>query len=259
MGCVRSLVGGATRFSTRCCCGVPSRRSPGLRVHVQSVWVLAERADLRLRLVSPGARRVAPLLLRQLDDAAALGVDVDWIGSVGVADSPLWAMGFLRRRMVLDPWPHLGPGLGVVGVRARLRQLVSTRMEQPCRVRVQCQVGTAAMATTIGMAGPSCRIGGFGHGYVNANVINSTHIDVRTRSTFVVRDAAPDVRGYAVPRASAPIRSVGAPNGAVVNGNTAGNAAAYRGSGHAPLRAPRPLLTAIPPRRSAAGDHRLLL
>ena len=91
-------------------------------------------------------------------------------------------------------------------------------------------VGTAAIATTIGMAGPSCRIGGFGRGYVNANVINSTHIDVRTRNTFVVRDAAPDVRGYAVPRASAPIRSVGAPNGAVVNGNTAGNAAAYRGS-----------------------------
>ena len=71
---------------------------------------------------------------------------------------------------------------------------------------------------------------GFGRGYVNANVINSTHIDVRTRSTFVVRDAAPDVRGYAVPRASAPIRSVGAPNGAVVNANTAGNAAAHRGS-----------------------------
>ena len=68
-----------------------------------------------------------------------VGVDVDWIGSVGVADSPLWAMGFLRRRMVLDPWPHLGPGLGIVGVRARLRQLVSTRMEQPCRVRVQCR------------------------------------------------------------------------------------------------------------------------
>ena len=72
--------------------------------------------------------------------------------------------------------------------------------------------------------------GGFGRGYVNANVINSTHIDVRTRNTFVVRDAAPDVRGYAVPRASAPIRSVGTPSGAVVNGNTAGNAAAYRGS-----------------------------
>ena len=71
---------------------------------------------------------------------------------------------------------------------------------------------------------------GFGRGYVNANVINSTHIDVRTRNTFVVRDAAPDVRGYAVPRASAPIRSVGGPSGAVVNGNTAGNAAAYRGS-----------------------------
>ncbi len=69
--------------------------------------------------------------------------------------------------------------------------------------------------------------GGFGRGYVNANVVNSTHIDVRTRNTFVVRDAAPDVRGYAVPRASAPIRSVGSPGGAV---RQCGNAAAYRGS-----------------------------
>ena len=71
---------------------------------------------------------------------------------------------------------------------------------------------------------------GFGRGHVNVNVVNSTHIDVRTRNTFVVRDAAPDVRGYAVPRASAPIRSVGAPSGAVVNGNNAGNAAVNRGS-----------------------------
>ena len=50
---------------------------------------------------------------------------------------------------------------------------------------------------------------GFGRGYVNVNVVNSTHIDVRTRSAFVVRDTSPDSRGYAVPRSSAPIRSVG--------------------------------------------------
>ena len=50
---------------------------------------------------------------------------------------------------------------------------------------------------------------GFGHGYVNVNVVNRTRIDVRTRSSFVVRDSAPDYRGYAVPRSSAPIRSVG--------------------------------------------------
>ena len=50
---------------------------------------------------------------------------------------------------------------------------------------------------------------GFGRGFVNANVVNASHIDMRTRSSFVVRDTAPDVRGYAVPRATAPIRVAG--------------------------------------------------
>jgi hypothetical protein len=79
---------------------------------------------------------------------------------------------------------------------------------------------------------------GFGRGFVNVNVVNSTRIDVRTRNAFVVRDAGPDVRGYAVPRASVPIRSVGgrsvgAPGGVgvgVVNGTSAVNGAASRGA-----------------------------
>ena len=50
---------------------------------------------------------------------------------------------------------------------------------------------------------------GFGRGYVNLNVVNSTRIDVHTRNAFVVRDASPDVVGHAVPRSSAPIRSAG--------------------------------------------------
>ncbi len=106
------------------------------------------------------ARRLAPVLLRPLDDASAVGLDVDWIGSVGVADAPLRAMGLLGRRVVLDPRPHVGPGVGVVGVRARLRELVPARLEQPRGVRVQCQVRTAAIATTLGTRGPSCRIAG---------------------------------------------------------------------------------------------------
>jgi Family of unknown function (DUF6600)/FecR protein len=49
----------------------------------------------------------------------------------------------------------------------------------------------------------------FGAGYVNVNVINSTRIDVRTRDSFVVRDTAPDFRGYAVPRSATAIRGTG--------------------------------------------------
>jgi hypothetical protein len=51
---------------------------------------------------------------------------------------------------------------------------------------------------------------GFGRGYVNANVVHSRYIDHRTRGAFVVRDAGPNVTGYAVPRSNLAIRSVGA-------------------------------------------------
>jgi hypothetical protein len=70
---------------------------------------------------------------------------------------------------------------------------------------------------------------GFGRGYVNVNVVNTTRIDSRTRNSFVVRDAAPDFRGHAVPRSTAPIRSVGARGGTI-----SGDNAAYRGSLSAP-------------------------
>ncbi len=62
---------------------------------------------------------------------------------------------------------------------------------------------------------------GFGHGYVNANVVNTTRIDARTRDSFVVRNAAPDQQGFAVPRSSAPIRSVGVRGTPPAGGNAA--------------------------------------
>ena len=51
----------------------------------------------------------------------------------------------------------------------------------------------------------------FGVGFVNRRVIYSTALDERTRSSFVSRDVAPVVTGYAVPRgaAAAPIRVAG--------------------------------------------------
>jgi len=74
---------------------------------------------------------------------------------------------------------------------------------------------------------------GFGRGYVNVNVVNSTRIDVRTRNAFVVRDASPDVVGYAVPRSSAPIRSAG---GRAAPSHVEGGS--IRGSRSAPGAAP---------------------
>ncbi len=86
---------------------------------------------------------------------------------------------------------------------------------------------------------------GFGTGFVNLNVVNVTHIDVRTRSSFVVRDTAPDFRGYAVPRATAPIRVAGT-RSTGVNAGTAGFS-----------RSPSPGVTQTAPAGSdAAGTFR---
>ena len=49
----------------------------------------------------------------------------------------------------------------------------------------------------------------FGYGVVHRNVVNVTYIDHRTRGAFVSRDRGPEVRGHAVPRATAPIRVAG--------------------------------------------------
>ena len=48
-----------------------------------------------------------------------------------MAHASLRPLGILGRRMVLDSGPQLGSRLGVVGLRARLRELVSARLEQP--------------------------------------------------------------------------------------------------------------------------------
>lgn len=74
--------------------------------------------------------------------------------------------------------------------------------------------------------------GRLGYGYVNVNVVNATHINVRTRSAFVVRPTSPAVGGYAVPRSSVPIRT------AVSRSGSFGNIAAFQGSSRVTPGAP---------------------
>jgi hypothetical protein len=62
--------------------------------------------------------------------------------------------------------------------------------------------------------------GRFGHGFVNVNVVNVNTLDVRTRTAFTERRTPPEIRGYAVPRATAPIRLAGSRSASI-----AGNAA----------------------------------
>ncbi len=56
----------------------------------------------------------------------------------------------------------------------------------------------------------------FGHGFVNINVVNVNTLDVRTRTAFTERRTPPEIRGYAIPRATAPIRLAGARSGSSV-------------------------------------------
>ncbi len=49
----------------------------------------------------------------------------------------------------------------------------------------------------------------FGYGYVHRNVIRGGSLDHGIRASFSYRDRAPEIRGYAVPRAAAPIRVAG--------------------------------------------------
>jgi hypothetical protein len=108
----------------------------------------------------------------------------------------------------------------------------------------------------------------FGHGFVNVNVINPARIDVRTRSSFVVGEAAPDFRGYAVPRSSAPIRSAGLRSAPGTSASTADDAAAaFRsrrsstaastGAAYpAPAREPRAMSSLTVPTRPSAAQSR---
>jgi hypothetical protein len=49
----------------------------------------------------------------------------------------------------------------------------------------------------------------FGRGFVHARVVHGDRFDARTRRSFVAQNRAPEHRGFAVPRASAPIRTAG--------------------------------------------------
>jgi FecR protein len=164
LGCVRSLVGSAARHTPWRLGGISSGERSVVLVDVQQLRLLAERTDLRLRLVSARGPGLAALLLRPLDDAAAVGLDVDRHGSLGLADASLRPLGFQRRQLVLDSRAHLGRRVGVVGVRARLCELVSAGLGQPSGLRLQLRqrasgLSTQSVARLDGGAAPPVRIG----------------------------------------------------------------------------------------------------
>jgi Family of unknown function (DUF6600)/FecR protein len=92
----------------------------------------------------------------------------------------------------------------------------------------------------------------FGSGYVNATFIGGTRIDVRTRGAFVVRPAAPDVRGYAVSRNAVPIHAAGTRGLASTGSAAGGGRVAGQGPGDARSRASTGGASGAP--RSGAAD-----
>ncbi len=65
-----------------------------------------------------------------------LGMDVGWRRTMGLADASLWPLGSRRERLVLDADAGVGPRLGFVGNRGRLRRMVSAWLERRSGVGV---------------------------------------------------------------------------------------------------------------------------
>jgi hypothetical protein len=81
----------------------------------------------------------------------------------------------------------------------------------------------------------------FGVGYVNTTYVGRARLDVHTRDAFAVRTTAPELRGSAVARTTAPIRSAGSRVVSVQQG--------YASAG----RVPAGTLTGVRPGGSTAG------
>jgi hypothetical protein len=95
-----------------------------LRRHVRPQRHVGQLSRLRVRLVPDGGTRLAPLL-RRLVAALLVGLDLDR-GRAGLdlAHAPLWPVGLRCARLVLDPGGAVGPGVGGLEHRRRLRGLV---------------------------------------------------------------------------------------------------------------------------------------
>ena len=103
---------------------VPASRGPGVRRRVRSLRIVGHLRAVRPRLVPQGLRGLASLLRRVLAPSRLLRLDLDWVRPVELADPSLRTVGIRHGRLVLDPGAQLGFGVGLVGLRFELRELV---------------------------------------------------------------------------------------------------------------------------------------
>ena len=83
-------------------------------------------------------------VLRRLVGLHALRMDLAWPRSLGVADPSLRPLGIQRQFLVLDSGEGLGPGVGGLGRRSRIRRLVASRLERTSGHRLRPRACRAA-------------------------------------------------------------------------------------------------------------------
>ncbi len=119
----------ARRAARHAVVAVSASRAALLRRHVRSLRHVGLRRRLRrLRLVPARRRRLAAVLARALVVLRELRLVLGRRRPLGVADASLRPLGPQSRALVLDSRSPLGAGVGLLGRRARLRELVPARL-----------------------------------------------------------------------------------------------------------------------------------
>lgn len=109
---------------------LPARGPPRLHQRARQLRRVAVRIGLRLRVVSSGRSRLAAVLHRTMVLHWALRLDLDWLGTMGLAHAPLRPLGLLGYALVLDSRTTLGASVGHVGVVSRIRRVVPGRVRR---------------------------------------------------------------------------------------------------------------------------------
>ena len=114
---------------------IPAARAADVRRVARSVWLVAVRCAVWIRLVSNGrCRRGSPYYDGNWSPIRSYGWT--WIGATsGRGRRITTAVGVMPAVVVLDSWTNVGTGLGVMGIGARLRQLVPAWLRQPAGFR----------------------------------------------------------------------------------------------------------------------------
>ena len=209
VGCLRSVVGGAPRSAARRLGAVPAGRRAALRAGVRRLRQLALRAGLRLRLV-PARRRSAGGRIIAAAGSACARTAGPGLPAIPGAGRPITTAAGASRRARGSGFPGrtLGAGVGVLGLRARLRQLVPARLEQSPDLRAQRERLRRPPLRPVG------RVDGAAAPSLQRRL--RQRLAVRRRSAsirdstarFVAEQRGPDGH-FAVNRPAIPIRSVG--------------------------------------------------